>query len=376
MTTPHAPARDRRAPGRPAASILALALWAAPLALPGTAQDAPAEAPAQDADAGWRDYDGVAMIVNDDIVTLRELDRLLRDARGRAETTTSDDTAELLLLVAEDAVTQRLWIQAGERIGIPSESVEDTIDRYLRDTRRDLSPQETADWMAEAGAKDLTELRDDTRDQLYRTFWIQATRGEPTGGLRAAEDRFVRPGQLREAYLVNEDALVSPPTVIFQFLALSSAAWGDAEIAREALEGMRADILEGADMGALVDEYGWGLRETRGITERIAISDVDDDQLKEFAEGAEEGALSGLLPILGPSGEVQGYRLARIVSRTTGLAAPSFEDATIQTGLGEQLRRGWDTRRLELGSERLWRSAFIRTPPALQLRAPWERTGR
>ena len=343
------------------------------MALPGTAQDAPAEAPAQDADAGWRDYDGVAMIVNDDIVTLRELDRLLRDARGRAETTTPMDASELLATEAEKAINERLWIQAGERLGIADDIVEQTIDRYLRDERRNRNAQETADWMAQSGAGDLGELRDNTRNQLYRTFWTQSTVGLSTAGLRPAEDRFVRPGQLREAYRMSKATLATSPSVIFQFLALSAAAWGDAETARESLEGMRQEILAGADMGALVDEYGSALRNTRGISDWTPISDVLDVKLREFAEGAEEGALSDLLPLLGPAGEVQGYQIARIVSRTSGQAAPRFEDPDLQVSMAEQLQRNWDGMRLEVRSELLWRTAYIRHPPALGVRKPWER---
>ena len=136
---------------------------------------------------------------------------------------------------------------------------------------------------------------------------------------------------------------------------------------------MREDILAGGDMGALVDEYGSALRDTRVISQRVPLSAVDDPQLLAFAQSAEEGSLSELLPLTGPGGEVQGYQIARIVSRTSGQAAPDFEDPDLQVRIAERLQQTWDNKRIQVGSEQLWRSAFIRHPPALAVRPPWDR---
>lgn len=349
----------------------ALGFLAAPLLAQDGAQDV--LGPQQTPEDQWRDFDGVAMIINDDIITLRELDKMLKDARGMVETTTDAESAELVQQVAEVAVARRLQTQAGKNIGIPSDDVERTIDRFLAANRRDRSAQETADWMAERGAGDLGQLRTKTRDELYRQFWESTSLGEPAGAMRASRDRFVRPGQLREAYRINVDSLAQPPTVIFQFLALSTAAWGDAETARESLIDLRAEILAGADMGAMVDEYGASLRETRGISPRVPITRVDDPQLAAFATEAEEGALSEVLEILGPDGEPQGYQIARIVNRTAGQPAPEFESPAMQVDIADKLQSSWDKSRLTVSSDNLWRTAFIRTPPALQLKMPWER---
>ena len=62
------------------------------------AQSAPAQdeaTPAVATETAWRTFDGVALIVNDDIVTLRQLDDSLSKARGNAEATLAQDANAL-----------------------------------------------------------------------------------------------------------------------------------------------------------------------------------------------------------------------------------------------------------------------------------------
>jgi len=349
--------------------LLSLTLLAS--LLMGAANSATQEPQAED--DGWLDFDGVALIVNGDIVTLRELNKLLGDAKARAAATTVQDNEDLLERVAEEKITMQLQTQAGAEMGIAKEDVDRTINRFLADQRRGKGAQETEDWLAQGGAADLGEMRLNVEDELYRSFWVESQRGRGAGGGRPWRDRYVRPGQLNEAYIVNKDVLGDPTTFRLQFLVLATNAWGDAETAKDALDDFREQIEGGADMGALVDEYGAALRDTRGITDWIPLGGIADPAVRSFCTDSTEGALSSVIEIPAPDGGVQGYQLVRIVARIEGQMAPPFNDGTLQSDLAQRLQRGWDNARLAQGSDALWRSAYIRGPVRLQISPPWVR---
>lgn len=331
----------------------------------------PPETPA--VEPAWEDFDGVALIVNDEIVTLRELNNLLNDARSAASGTTIEDANAMLADVAETTITIHLQTQAGRELGIPPEAVSETVERYLKDERRTKTAKETEDWMREQGAEDLGQVRKQITRELYRSFWIQGESGRGINWSRPYKDRYVRPGQLKEAYLINKDMLSDPTTYRLQFLVLPAAAWGDAETAKEALAGFRSDIEGGADMGALVEEFGAALRDTRGISDWLPESRISDPAVASFCTDAKEGALSPLLPLVNADGKVEGYQLVRIVARIEGQAAPSFHDAKLQTQLETLIQERWDQSRLTDGADRLWRTGFVRGPARLQILPPWAR---
>lgn len=351
-------------------TLLTVALLAAPTL---AAQDVSVSTAPEEGQEGWLDFDGVALIVNDEIVTLRELNELLGKARASSAATTPEDSKELLEKVAENEVTVKLQTQAGAELGIAPEDVDRTITRYLADQRRNKSAEETETWLRTQGAADLGEMRRDVTAELYRSFWVEGQRGKGAAGGRPFRDRYVRPGQLNEAYLVNRERLGDPTTFRLQFLVLATNAWGDAETAREALVGFRKEIQAGADMGSMVDEYGAVLRESRGISEWMPLGQIPDPAVKEFCTGAKEGALSEVTEIPGPDETIQGYQLVRIVSRIEGQEPPKFGDADLQTKLEILLQRSWDEDRLTRGSDELWQSAFIRGPSRLQITPPWVR---
>lgn len=351
--------------------LLASPLWMAPVSHAQAAAEREPGAPAQDDGGGWLDFDGVALIINGDIVTLRELNKLLSEAKTRAPATTSQDNTELLERVAESAITKQLQTQAGEEMGIPKADVDRTIDRFLADQRRGKGAEETEAWLSAGGAADLGEMRRSVENELYRSFWIESQWGKSAGGARPWRDRYVRPGQLKEAYMVNKEVLGDPTTFRLQFLVLATNAWGDAETAREALEGFREELLGGADMGALVEEYGAALRETRGITDWLPLGGIADPSVRSFCRDASEGAVSDVIEIKGPDGSIQGYQVVRIVARIEGQPAPPFIDGDLQANLAKRLQDSWDNTRLTRASDELWRSAFIRGPVRLQINPPW-----
>jgi len=351
-------------------TLLTVALLLVPTV---AAQDVSASSVLGGGQEEWLDFDGVALIVNDEIVTLRELNELLGAARSRSAATTDEDNRDLLQTVAEEEVTLKLQAQAGAELGIEAADVQRTVNRYLADQRRGKSAGETESWLSAQGAADLGEMRREVTAELYRSFWVEGQRGKAAAGGRPFRDRYVRPGQLNEAYVVNQDRLGDPTTFRLQFLVLAINAWGDADTALEALVGFRDQIEAGADMGALVDEYGAVLRDSRGISEWMPQGQIPDPAVKAFCTESTEGALSEVTEVRAPDGSLQGYQLVRIVSRIEGQAPPKFSDAMLQTRLETLLQRSWDEERLTRGSDELWQTAFIRGPSRLQITPPWVR---
>ncbi|MFT5080058.1 MAG: hypothetical protein ACI84E_000712, partial [Planctomycetota bacterium] len=208
------------------------------------------------------------------------------------------------------------------------------------------------------------------REELYRSLWMQNISGQTSGADRPSEDRYVRPGQLREAYYVNKSGYETPTRYILQYLRLVANAWGDAETALEVATDLREQIAGGADMGAFVDEYGAFLRERRGITEQVALDQVAEPGVRGFLGDARRGALSMVMPYF--EGDViAGYDIVRVVEMLEGQEAPAFNSPGIQIALQRGLQSRWDNIRIANGADELWRAAYIRLPNGIRIDPPW-----
>ena len=350
--------------------ITSLTLLTLCLAQSAAAQDE--VAPAASTEIAWRTFDGVALIVNNDIVTLRQLDESLSKARGNAKATLPKDAKALRDQVIENAISTNLQIQAGRAMGIAPSDVERTIDGFLNRERRGRSATETAIWLQKEGVQNLGAMRDTIRDELYLELWGGATSGQGSGADRPYQDRYVRPGQLREAYYTNKSLMETPSRYILQYLRLVGAAWGDVETALDVATDLHGQIVEGADMGAMVDEYGSFLRASRGMNQDPVPIGAVAPEVREFLQEAERGALSMVLPYL-EAGEIAGYEIVRVVELLEGTEAPPFHDANLQTSLQRGLQNSWDQVRVLNASDHLWRAAYIQTPQQIQILPPWVR---
>lgn len=326
----------------------------------------------ESADAGWQVFDGVALIVNDEIVTLRQLNTSMNDARGNAAATTQEDADALRDDVISDSIMVHLQTQAGRSLGVAGADVERTIDGFLNNKRRGMSASDTTDWFLEEGVQDLGQMRQTIREELYRSLWMQKVSGQTSGADRPSEDRYVRPGQLREAYYVNRGAYETPSRYILQYLRLVANAWGDAETALEVATDLRQQIVDGADMGAFVDEYGAFLRERRGITEQVAIDQIAEPGVRAFLEDAHRGALSMVMPYF-EEDKIAGYDIVRVVEMLEGQEAPDFNSPGVQITLQRGLQNRWDDIRIANGADQLWRAAYIRLPNGILIDPPWAR---
>jgi hypothetical protein len=334
--------------------------------------EAPVERPFGD-DEGWSNLNGVALIVNDRIITLSKLDQAFTRALSNAESTLPQDALELQDTVVTDSIMNLLQIQAGQALGVPALEVERTIDGFINDRRREKSAQEMTQWLVQEGVPDLGALRERIREELYRSIWSQSTVGLGGGAdQRPYQDRYVRPGLLKESYYLNKGVFAQPSRYILQYLRLLTNAWGDAETALEVAEDLRSQIVAGADMGSFVDEYGSYLRESRGIAPQFTSAEVPEPEVSAFLQDAERGALSMALPFT-EKGELMGYDVVRVVEFVEGRDAPPFLESNMQSNLRRSLQDFLDSARITNGSDSLWRTAYIRPPANLKVTPPWIR---
>ncbi len=157
-----APAAPRAAPPRPAAKPAP-----APAVAPAKGRAAPAAVPAPAADMGSLG-DAIVAIVNNDVITRRELNARVQDARKNlaAQGIAAPDTSILERQLLERMITDKAQLQEADRAGIrvSDEQLDATIGRIAQQnnmTLAKLREQVQRDGLTWAGYR--AELRDQIR---------------------------------------------------------------------------------------------------------------------------------------------------------------------------------------------------------------------
>ena len=189
---------------------------------------------------------------------------------------------------------------------------------------------------------------------------------------KAAQLTFLRPGELRFLYTDKLDEL-APTLVQLQILVVSTRAAGNAEQARQTCEDARERVLEGEEMGALVDEFGASLRDTHGLLQYAPAAMIPDPGLRAFAQRAEIGELSTVEPLVDPrTGQRDpelGFQLVRLADRRESPPL-LFDDQRVQHTLRQVSNDSQRERILERERARLrresysWVNPLFAPPPA------------
>lgn len=241
-------------------------------------------------DGEWITIDGVAAVVNDEIITEVELARESKTllARNRISITTQEELEEFESQVRSAVVLRRLQSQAGRELGIAEEEVNRVVDNHLGNLRQRLGLVTYIDDLESRGLA-ASDAQSETRRQYYRATWEGSVVGDEVGGQRPHRDRFVRPGEMK-FYYGEFKHLFSPPAEVrlTQFAVLQEAA----QTAEQLVE-MCMPYLERARAGdsleSLRDELGL---ERCGIRNYQVSADELDAGLREFAVRAAPGEIS------------------------------------------------------------------------------------
>jgi len=294
------------------------------LCAPAAAQES---APAPDSGEQWKKYDWVEVQAGDDVITYSDVIRHTRVAieRHMVSVTTRADMERLMHKTLEDLVLMALEAQAGEDRELSPVDIEDRIDRFLSDRRRDTG---VVDYVEQLEASGVSPLRE--RELQKSGYYTSSFRNQGLHGPRPTRDAYLRPGELRELYRTEGARLGGKSSYRFQDLVVTAEQVGGVEEARSLAERLRQELVDGADFATLHEEYGTTELATGGVTKLFgAENPMPDPTVRRFGEEGQVGAISDVLAIHDPRNpdEIVAFRVLRIYERTPGTPPPAFPDA-------------------------------------------------
>ena len=294
------------------------------LCAPAAAQES---APAPESGAQWKKYDWVEVQAGDDVITYSDVIRNTRLAveRHMVSVTTRADMERLMGKTLEDLVLMALEAQAGEDRELSPVDIEDRIDRFLSERRRDTG---VVDYVEQLEASGVSPMRE--RELQKSGYYTSSFRNQGLHGPRPTRDAYLRPGELRELYRTEGASLGGKPSYRFQDLVVTAAQVGGVDEARALAERLRQELVDGADFATLHEEYGTTEMATGGVTKLYgAENPMPDPNVRRFGEEGQVGAISPVLAIHDPRtpDEIVAFRVLRIYERTPGAPPPAFPDA-------------------------------------------------
>jgi hypothetical protein len=338
-----------------------------PALLPGIAPQAGSllrQALAPSAEKPWIPYDRVMMVVNQDIITERQLWRDL--ARTNHDHPLKDDSEKRAAQeqILTERVKARLSVQAGQDLGLD----EKLVDRNVQDRMQRIidSKNGVASMAKFLEEKDMTpqEMRTFLREEIYSSVWQDSVTGDAAGGGRPKCDRFVRPGMLTFHYnnvVQKPEAYAAlggkPESFVLQMLLLDVDHYGGAEAAAKLADELKKRIEGGEDMGALVDQYSVAL-EKKGVLEPADLGTLTrtDVRVAEFASKAKTGDVSPAIPFQGKSKSY--LRLMRLLDHTPAVK-PDITNTEVQSKIMKNARKDLEDYRLGKALQVLLRASYV-----------------
>lgn len=329
----------------------------------------------------WLPLDEVAIVVNSDIITRKQIEKDLRRALADEEITTQQQFDQLLQKVQRDAVERLLIRQAGEDLGFPQEAIDAHVRGQLEDRKdRAGGAFELSNQLREEG-ETATEIKEEIRDEVYEVSWRRRIAGYSDPGERSTEDRYVRPGKLVQRYRriarTGQDiqALMrvgaSPALYQLQILLLSPRTYGSLEATREAAEEAARALASGqAEWEELVETLG--VMENEGVLPELDVDrirfalDPGNGALVQFVMEGRTDVLSPLLPYPVPNPStgqraVGGFAIYKLLGRTPAVL-PGFREAGVQRDLARIMQNEGDQARWEGAITDLEEVAYIWYP--------------
>lgn len=345
------------------------------LLLACAALQSPTGAPAAKAKPEWFEFDRVVAIVNQDIITHRQLMRDMARENDRRPINNKSELQAAQTKILTRRVKTLLSKQAGQDMGadekLVERNVQDSFDRIVAGNNGVVGMSKVMKTQ-DMNTQDVKEV---LREELYTRIFEDAVTGEGSGlAARPNRDRYVRPGEMKFRY---ESALRRPEllqfiggsqeTVTLQMISLDSDKRGgrDATLAlgHELAEQLRAD----ADMGELVRKYS-AATENDGVNPPAEISRLRTlaPGLAKFVDDRPSDAT--LWPkyisepiVVADTGTRMGVLVARIKEITPG-ETPVLTSTRSQEQIAKYARDSLDDYRLERAFVKLHAAAYIWPP--------------
>ena len=334
----------------------------------------PAAEPASEAADDWHDFDQVILVINEDMLTSRSLQREFFHAIRSNPVKDEAERREKVREIHVEHVKSALQVQAGQDMGLDPKEIDRRVKDYIDRRKEDVGSDVFAANLKESSLT-LYEFQDIVRDRLYALFWDNYVTGNGTVGQgRQERDRFIRPGYLSYCYrkcLENPQFLSviggKEQTVVLQQLFLDPDSAGGAEKGRALAEDLRQRILEGTDMGDLVERYDERKesKSSRGMTEPLMESRVRQfgPGIGEFITGAKPGDVSPVLEYKAKSHTF--LRIVRLVERSPAVV-PELSGAEVQKNLTTFARKDWEKQRRDQAIRDLFHASYVWPPEYAQ----------
>jgi len=320
----------------------------------------------------WTLINRVEVIVNEDIITLRDLLSGIRLLQARGAINTEADMRAAESKVLRDRIRNLLEVQAGQDLGLPREvllrQVDSVMDREVEDAGGVTAMAEQLK-RRQTGSSDR---REEWTERLYSITWSRIVTGEQPGASgRQTQDRYVRPGMRR---FVHRTVLETPweysrfggvsPAAAFRLLMIDYESAGGRAAARQLTSELRESALAGEDFEALIDTYGVLKGDRALINAQVERLRAVEPEIAAFLDNAKPGDMSKVLTahLLGPDGRpIAAWGVALLIENVEAVP-PDFDDRAVQLKLHEFAEETFDERRIENALAELYRSAFVWPP--------------
>jgi len=310
---------------------------------------------------------GVEVVVNEDVIALERMNRLLRREMRARGITTEGERDQLKSAIYLEFVRDLVTRQGGEDLGLDRKMVDRIVaDWWKRRTEQEGGIRDMNEWLKERGVT-ATEQREEYADLVYRQQWQRVITGEDAGpGGRPVVDAYVRPSErLRRYESICRGARHldeiggEAPRYVLQELLIPTSNGAAVEAARATIEDLVRQVREeGEDFPTLVAEFGQ--RAGEGLSGRIPITEVDrryGRELALFVERAAQGDLSPVLPIQ-REGQVAAWRVVR-VNEIVPAQVPGFADPEVQERVWKLERRLRQQRLLDQALTERLRASYV-----------------
>jgi hypothetical protein len=322
----------------------------------------------------WNLFDRVEVIVNEEIVTVSEFDRVFREfVRSTGMTaTTPQETQEVSMLVAQRKVDGLLTEQGGRDLGFDEAQVRRMVNNWEDSLIEEAGGVgQRSEALLDSGSAAHLE-RAQLTDDIYRISWERAITGRDAGPLgRPTKDRYVRPGQLKHLY----DQAASAPGGLeqlgaasgsyrLQLLILDVESIGSMDKTLARAEEVQRRLAEGEAFDKLVEEYSAAKGEASlprpmASADLITISRRDDAwaELARWTLQAESGENSDTIYVDDRGNE--SVQIAHLIERPGALP---FQTVGAQAAMRAHTQEVRDSYHRGRSLEVLKRAAYIWTP--------------
>lgn len=196
--------------------------------------------------------DGVAAIVNDDVITLSELRARMGEIERSGEGLDPARLERERQKVLRTMVRERLYDQAARSRGIDEKRVSLILEAEMEDLQKRAGGRQQLEANLRAQGKSYAELEREKRSEVKAYLLQNAEVGIEQ---RPEVEVTFTPGEIRAYYREHPEEFQVPPSVRGRQIVLSFSRGGGRDAVMEKIRSLREKILAGADFAALAREH-------------------------------------------------------------------------------------------------------------------------